>query len=416
MKNKKSFFSGLAVGIAVCAAGTGLVLTNACGKTQTSSSVSAQAQETDDGDGNGELADISGDYDEIEDKLETINGVLDQYYLTDKDVSAETLEDGIYKGYVDALGDQYTVYYTPDEYSKLMESTSGEYSGIGAVMQQDKNTMSITILRVFDGSPAQEAGIEDGDVLTKVGGEDISGQDLQDVVSNIKGEEGTTVDLTVYRSSDEQYHDITVERRTIETPMVDSKMLDGNIGYIDIYEFEDTTADQFRTAYEDLSSQGMQGLIIDLRNNPGGLVDSATNILDQILPSDQLLVYTIDKNGSKEETYSEDDDQIDIPMVVLMNGNSASASEITAGCLQDYGKAKLIGTQSFGKGIVQYVLKLNDGSALKVTGAKYYSPNGRNIQGTGLTPDIEVEDDTSTDADEQLNAAQTEIQNEINGQ
>lgn len=413
MKDNKGFFKGMIAGAAICAVTIGIVGATACG--DTSASAASSSEETEEDGENGEVADID-DYDDVEEKLDTINKVLDQYYLTDEDVSSETLEDGIYKGYVDSLGDPYTVYYTPDEYNRLMESTSGEYSGIGVLMQQDKDTMQITLLRIFDGSPAQEAGLEDGDILTKVNGEDVSSADLDDVVSKIKGEEGTTVDLQVYRSSDEQYHDVTVERRTIETPMVSSQMLDNNIGYIEIYEFEDTTADQFKTAYEDLASQGMQGLIIDLRNNPGGLVDSATNILDQILPADKLLVYTVDKNGEKEEEYSEDDDTIDLPMAVLINGNSASASEITAGCLQDYGTAKLIGTQSYGKGIVQYVLKLDDGSALKVTGAKYYSPNGRNIQGTGLTPDIEVEDDTTTDADEQLDAAQTELLNEINGQ
>ena len=188
--------------------------------------------------------------------------------------------------------------------------------------------------------------------------------------------------------------------------MVTSKMLDNNIGYVAVYEFEETTSEQFNQAIDALTAQGMKGLIIDLRDNPGGLVNSATAILDRILSKDQLLVYTVDKNGKKQEEYTEDDENINVPISVLINGNSASASEIVSGCLQDYGKAKLVGTTSFGKGIVQYVLPLGDGSAIKLTSAKYYTPNGRNIHGTGIDPDVEVELNSDSETDTQLEKAQ----------
>ena len=323
------------------------------------------------------------------------------------------MAEGIYKGYVDALNEPYTVYYTKGEYEQLQESTSGKYSGIGVVVSQNKETGVITVVRPFEGSPGAEAGILKDDILYKVAGKEVTGVDVTEVVTWIKGEEGSTVSIEVYRPSEDKYLTFEVERKTIEIPMVTSKMLDSNIGYVAVYEFEETTAEQFNQAIDELTAQGMKGLIIDLRDNPGGLVNSATAILDRILPKDQLLVYTVDKNDKKQEEYTKDDDTIDVPISVLINGNSASASEIVSGCLQDYGKAKLVGTTSFGKGIVQYVLPLGDGSAIKLTSAKYYTPNGRNIHGTGIDPDEEVELDSDSKTDTQLEKAQEVVLEQI---
>ena len=348
---------------------------------------------------------LSGDFEDIEEKLIKIQNVIDQYYLEDDDIDPESLAEGIYRGYVDALGEKYTYYYTAQEYDTLKQDMAGTYSGIGALLTQSMDTGIITIVRPFKGSPSEEAGMLKDDVIYKVEGEEVTGGDLSEVVSRIKGEEGTTVNMELYRPSEDRYYTVDVERRSIETPMVEYEMLEDNIGYVEILEFMDTTYDQFCDAVDDLTSQGMQALVIDLRDNPGGIVDSAADVLDRILPDDQLLVYTIDKNNTKEEYYSADDDAIDVPIAMLINENSASASEIVCGCLQDYEKATLVGVTSFGKGIVQYIIPLGDGSAVKLTSAKYYTPNGRNIHGTGIDPDVEVKLDAEQEGDEQLNAA-----------
>ena len=317
----------------------------------------------------------------------------------------DALAEGIYKGYVDALGEKYTYYYTAEEYDSLKQDMSGTYSGIGALLTQSVDTGVISIVRPFKGSPSEEAGMLKDDIIYKVEGEEVTGGDLSEIVSRIKGEEGTTVNMELYRPSEDRYYTVDVERRSIETPMVEYEMLDDSIGYVEILEFMDTTYDQFCTAVDDLTSQGMQALVIDLRDNPGGIVDSATDVLDRILPTDKLLVYTVDKNNTKEEYYSADDETIELPIAVLINENSASASEIVSGCLQDYEKATLVGVTSFGKGIVQYIIPLGDGSAVKLTSAKYYTPNGRNIHGTGIDPDVEVKLDSEKEGDEQLDAA-----------
>lgn len=348
---------------------------------------------------------LSGDFKEIEEKLLKIQNVIDQYYLEDDEIDPSSMAEGIYKGYVDSLGEQYTYYYTAEEYDSLKQDMSGTYSGIGALLTQSVETGVISVVRPFKGSPSEEAGMLKDDVIYKVEGEEVTGRDLSEVVSRIKGEEGTTVNMEMYRPSENKYYTVDVERRSIETPMVEYEMLEDNIGYIEILEFMDTTYDQFCAAADDLTSQGMQALVIDLRDNPGGIVDSGTAVLDRILPDDQLLVYTIDKNNTKEEYYSSDDDTIDVPIVTLINENSASTSEIVSGCLQDYGASTLVGVTSFGKGIVQYILPLGDGSAIKLTSAKYYTPNGRNIHGTGIDPDVEVKLDTEKEGDEQLDAA-----------
>ena len=410
--DKKSYYKGLLTGVILCVLIIGVLALSGCFLKDYAPSSTGQTtgkgdavEASDASSSSGDVTDISGRYKEVEKKLNKLHSVLDQYYLDvsdDSDITQDDMVEGIYKGYVDALNEPYTVYYTKDEYDQLQESTSGKYSGIGVVVSQNKETGVITVVRPFEGSPGAEAGILKDDILYKVAGKEVTGVDVTEVVTWIKGEEGSTVSI-----------EVEVERKTIEIPMVTSKMLDSNLGYVAVYEFEETTADQFNQAIDELTAQGMKGLIIDLRDNPGGLVNSATAILDRILPKDKLLVYTVDKNDKKQEEYSEDDDTIDVPISVLINGNSASASEIVSGCLQDYGKAKLVGTTSFGKGIVQYVLPLGDGSAIKLTSAKYYTPNGRNIHGTGIDPDVEVELDSDSETDTQLEKAQEVVLEQI---
>lgn len=420
--DRKSYYKGLLTGVILCVLMIGVLALSGCFTKTSAASSGSQTTGTGDaveasGSGSSDdMTDISNRYSEIEQKLNKLHAVLDKYYLDvsdDSDITQDDMAEGIYKGYVDALNEPYTVYYTKGEYEQLQESTSGKYSGIGVVVSQNKETGVITVVRPFEGSPGAEAGILKDDILYKVAGKEVTGVDVTEVVTWIKGEEGSTVSIEVYRPSEDKYLTFEVERKTIEIPMVTSKMLDSNIGYVAVYEFEETTADQFNQAIDELTAQGMKGLIIDLRDNPGGLVNSATAILDRILPKDQLLVYTVDKNDKKQEEYTKDDDTIDVPISVLINGNSASASEIVSGCLQDYGKAKLVGTTSFGKGIVQYVLPLGDGSAIKLTSAKYYTPNGRNIHGTGIDPDEEVELDSDSRTDTQLEKAQEVVLEQI---
>jgi len=413
----KGFFKGFAAGILICVLVIAACALAGCFGGGSSSSAAAQTKqtsaETETGvSSSGADVDISGDYSKVESKLKKIQSVLDEYYIGNNEtITADDMEEGIYKGYVNALDEPYTVYYTKDEYSSLMESTSGKYSGIGVVVTQNTTTGAVTVVRPFEGSPGAKAGLLKDDIIYKVGGKEATGVDLNEVVSWIKGKEGSSVKIEIYRPSESKYYTFKVERKEIEIPMVEHKMLSDKIGYVAIYEFESTTADQFDAAIDDLTAQGMKGLVIDLRDNPGGLLTSATAVLDRILPKDKLLVYTVDKKGKKEEAYSSDDDSVNVPMTVLINGNSASASEIVSGCLQDYGTAKLVGTTSFGKGIVQYVLPLDDGSAIKVTSAKYYTPKGRNIHGTGIDPDVKVElktDSTSGSSSETGSTSETD--------
>lgn len=343
----------------------------------------------------------------VEDKLDYLKEYIDAYYLDDTDV--EKMEDGIYKGLVNSLGDPYSAYFTKDEYNDIIESQSGEYCGIGVAVTKEADSGLIRVVTVYDGTPAKEAGIKENDILYKVKGKEVTGSELDKVVAEIKGSEGTTVDITVYRSSNSKYIDMKVERRTIEVPTISYKMLDNDkkIGYIQITQFDENTDEQFSDAMADLKKKGMKSVIFDVRNNPGGLYDTVCNMLDELLP-EGTLVYTLDKYGKKEEKTS-DAKCLDIPMAVLINGDSASASEIFAGAIQDFGAGKIIGTQSFGKGIVQSLFSLNDGSAIKLTISKYYTPKGVNIHGKGITPDIKVEAGSDEKKDPQLDRAVEEL-------
>ena len=338
-------------------------------------------------------------------KMELLNSLIDRFYIGDVDET--DLSEGVYKGYIEGLGDPYSVYYDEEETKQMSESLSGEFGGVGALMSQDRETGVITVLQVYDGSPAQEAGMRDGDTLYMVEGEEVTGEDLSDVVSKVKGEKGTQVTLTVLRADTGDEEELTITRDTIEAQTVSHEMKENNVGYIRITEFDTVTYEQYKEALEDLGDQGMERLIVDLRSNPGGNLDTVCDILDLMLP-EGLIVYTEDKNGEREEYTSDEENQFDKPLVVMMNGYSASASEIFAGAIQDYGLGQIVGTQSYGKGVVQSVFDLQDGTSVKLTIAEYFTPNGRSIDGEGITPDVEVEyqyDENNPDADNQLEKA-----------
>ena len=327
-------------------------------------------------------------YEEILQKLEYLEMLVDNYYL--EDVKEISFADGIYKGFISSLEDPYSTYYTKEEYNALRESSSGVYHGIGATVSQDAKSGIITIVKPFKNSPAYKAGILPGDIIFKVNEEEVTGMDLSEVVSRMKGVEGTTVDITIVREDVTEPMEFTVTRQKIEVPTIEYQMLEDKLGYIVISEFDEITVEQFIAAVDKLEADGMKGLIVDVRNNPGGLLDSVVRMLDRLLPP-ELIVYTEDKYNNREDAKAVDAKKINVPMAVMINGNSASAAEIFAGTLQDYKTATIVGTTSFGKGIVQKVIPLSDGTAVKLTISKYYTPKGRNIHGSGITPDVVVE-------------------------
>lgn len=327
---------------------------------------------------------------EVEDKVAAINQLIDDNFYFDAS-SDEEREEYIYKGIMESLEDPYSVYYTAEEYADLMDSSTGSYQGIGVSIQQNTSTKILTVVRVFQGSGAEEAGMLPKDIIRAVDGRELDGEEVSEVVTWIKGEPGTTVDVTVYRPSTEEELTLTIERKTIDNSTVSYEMKDNQIGYIEVTDFYEKTAEQFEKAVDDLQSQGMQSLIVDLRNNPGGYVNVVVEMCDYIL-KEGTIVYTKDRDGNIVSSYeATDNHELDVPMVVLVNGDSASASEIFAGCMQDHGIATLVGTTTFGKGIVQHVIPLSDGSAVKLTTQKYFTPNGNDIHGVGIEPDITVE-------------------------
>lgn len=324
-------------------------------------------------------------------KVERIYEDMQSYFLYDIDEQA--LRDGMLDGMLKALDDPYSCYYNEKELVSMMETTQGEYVGIGVSVQQNKTTGLITIVKPYKGAPGAEAGLLPGDVLYKVNDQDITAMELDSVVSLIRGEEGSTVKVTVYREGEADYLDFEVERRTVEIPTVEYEMLDQQIGYIVVSAFEGNTDEQFEAAMKDLTEQGMKGLIIDLRDNGGGLLDTVVNMLDYVLP-EGLIFYVKDKyENMGGEMYSTSECHLNVPLVVLVNENSASASEVFAGNIQDFGAGKLVGTVTFGKGIMQsmYYEDPQYSTAIKLTVADYYIHSGRNIHKIGITPDVEVE-------------------------
>ena len=338
-------------------------------------------------------------------KMSVLKGLIDKNYLGE--VDEEELEEGIYKGFISGLSDPYSVYYDEEETRMLVETTEGEYDGIGAVLSQDVKTGIVTLVQIYEGSPAMEAGLQDDDILYKVGDLEVTGKDLTEVVSHIKGEKGTEVQLTVYRGDDRKEVTVTAVRNTIQAQTIKYEMLEDQIGYVAVSEFDLVTYEQYEQALEDLKNQGMKGLVVDLRNNPGGNLSTVCEMLDLMLP-DGLIVYTEDKDGNRQETKSDAGRRFELPLTVLMNGNSASASEIYAGAIQDYGIGTIVGTQSYGKGVVQQIFDLKDGTCVKLTIAEYFTPKGRNINGKGITPDVEIEyekNEEDPEADNQLDQA-----------
>ena len=331
---------------------------------------------------------------DVVDKIEELYSYMNIYYY--EDVDRDSIDEALYSGLLESLNDRYSVYYTKEEYEELMVSTSGTYCGIGAGVSQNLTTMEVTITKVYKGTPAEEAGLLSGDMIIAVGDLEATTVSVDELVQDIRGEEGTTVHITVYRPSTEETLEFDVMRRFVELSSVEGEMLENGIAYIEITDFQSKTDEQFQEMVEEFKNQGMKGLIVDVRSNPGGLLTSVVNMLDYVLP-EGLLVYVEDKYGNRDE-YRSDAACVDIPMVVLTNQNSASASEIFAGALKDYGYATLVGKTTYGKGIVQNIIPLEDGDAIKLTTAKYFTPNGNYIHGVGVAPDVEVEYEYSGDA------------------
>lgn len=350
---------------------------------------------------------------DVDSKLDQISGLIDEYYLYDDEIDKDDLINGIYSGYASALGDPYTEYYDEEETKALYESTSGEFSGIGATMSKSMDSDEITVSNVYEDSPAAKAGMKAGDVIIQVDDHSVSGQDLETVVSWIKGERGTDVVLHVLRDGEEL--ELTATRDIIEVQTVDYEMKDSQIGYISVSEFDSVTYDQFEEALNELDSQGMQGLVIDLRGNPGGSLTTVTDMLKLLLP-EGTIVSTKDKYGNTEEITCDGTHEFTKPLAVLVNQYSASASEIFSGAIQDYGTGTIVGMTTYGKGVVQQLIDLKDGTCLKVTIAEYYTPSGRSINGTGVTPDVEVEyvyDENNPEADNQLDKALEVVRGEL---
>lgn len=329
----------------------------------------------------------------VENKLLTIQEIVNKYFLFEQD--PQHIEDGIYKGYMSGLDDKYAAYYSRDEFKKLNESLSGKFFGIGAVVQQNADTGAVEVVSVIEDSPAEKAGVNQGDIIYKVDGEYASGIDFDTLVYDmIRGEKGTEVVITFIRDGKEI--DIPITRGEVNSQTVYSEMKDGNIGYIEVSQFEDVTVEDFKKALDTLRDQGAKGYIIDLRDNPGGVLTAAVRMIDYILPDgvrehEGLIVYTANRDGVGERYFANDGHQVNLPIVVLVNGNSASASEVFTGAMIDYKWATIVGTQTFGKGIVQNVINLADGSAIKLTTEHYYTPDGVDLHGEGLKPDIVVE-------------------------
>ena len=359
-------------------------------------------------------ADGSAVNEESINKLSVLEQYIDYFYYKSSEITEEEKENGMYKGLFESLGDVYSCYYTPEEYKILEEQTQGVYYGIGAYVSQDVETGFCAISGVIKNSPAEEAGLMEGDIIYKVDGEDMTGLELDEVVSNIRGEEGSEVTLTLVR--DGKNMEVTLTRARVNTPTVDSEMLQDGIGYLQITEFDDVTTEQFNENMAQLKADGMKGLIIDLRGNPGGNVTTVCAIAEQLLP-EGLIFYMEDKDGNKTE-YKCDGADFDLPLVVLVNEYSASAAEILSGAVKDAGIGKLVGKKTFGKGIVQNVIPLEDGSAIKLTIANYYTRGGNDIHLKGVEPDVEVDLDTDAYLDDgtdtQLDKALEVLMEEMN--
>lgn len=320
-------------------------------------------------------------------KLQYIQKLLEMNYVGD--INQEELEEGVYKGFVAALGDPYTSYFTKEEFKQFKEKTSGTYAGIGVVMQVDQTDKLITAVQIFENSPAQKAGLLPKDKLIAANEVPLSAENFEEAPKLIKGEAGTKVTITIFRPSENKTFDVEITRENVVYPTISHRMVEDDIGYIEIKEFDEITYDQFMEAMEALQKNNPKGIILDVRNNLGGLLHIVGQMCDELLP-EGLIVYTKDKQGKIQKLESKPD-YIDIPITLLINESSASASEILAGALKDHNRAKLVGTTTYGKGVVQTIVPLPDGSGIKVTTSKYYTPNDICIDGIGIEPNYKVE-------------------------
>lgn len=338
----------------------------------------------------------------LETRIQLIKEYIDKFYLGE--INEENMVETAIKGYVAGLGDEYTEYLTKDEYEELMVSVNGDYVGIGIYMTQDRDGNVIVLLPI-ENSPAEEAGLKTGDIITKIDGEECTGMDLSLVANKVKGEEGTTVDLEIQR--EDEIMNKTIERRTVEIVNIKSKILDDNIGYIEMLAFDTGCSDKIETILNEYINKGIKSIIIDLRDNGGGVVTEATDMADLFLKKDSNIMIEIDKQGNARATKSEKEPIVkdDVKIVILTNENTASASEILVGALKDNNIAKVIGTTTFGKGVMQELVPVSSGGALKLTIKEFCTPNGNKINKEGIKPDIEIEDNSQTKIDEQLQKA-----------
>lgn len=323
---------------------------------------------------------------EIAGTLQKYKEIIDKYYLGD--VDEEKLKEGAIKGYIEGLGDPYTEYISADEMEDYLSDTMGNFVGIGIYMVKNTEKGKIQVLAPIKGSPAEKAGIQAGDLILTVDGVDYSADEMTIASNKIKGEEGTTVTIEVLRGTETKKYEL--KREKVKVNQVEGKVLSNNIGYINFTSFDETTADDFKAKFEELNKQGIKSLIIDLRNNGGGIVDQALQIADYVADKDSVLLYEVDKNNKETVKKAKTDPIINMPIIILTNENTASASEILAGALKDLGKAKTVGTTTYGKGVIQQILKLSDGSGLKVTIEEYQTPNRSKIHKIGIAPDEEV--------------------------
>lgn len=323
----------------------------------------------------------------IESTLNKYKSIIDKYYLGE--IDEEKMKEGAIKGYIEGLNDPYTEYISKEDMQDYLDDTMGNFVGIGIYMVKNTEENKIQVLAPIKNSPAEKAGILPGDFIIAVDGVTYTGEEMSVASNKIKGEEGSIVKVEILRGKETKTFEI--KRETIKVNPVEGKIINKNIGYIEFSSFDEGTAEEFKTKYEELQKQGIKSLIIDLRNNGGGIVDEALKIADYIVEKDKVILYEVDKNNKEEIKKSENDPIISMPIVVLTNENTASSSEILAGALKDLGKAKIVGTKTYGKGVIQQILSLPDGSGLKVTSQKYLTPNKTEINKVGIEPDEKVE-------------------------
>ena len=346
-------------------------------------------------------------------KLKLLDTIIDKYYLYEDEVDEDALAEGMYAGYLGGLDDPYSAYFTEEETKALFESVSGEFYGVGAVLSQNVSTGEVTITQVYEESPAEKAGLREGDILLQVDEQKITDESLDEIVNWIKGEKGSEVVLHVLRDGKET--EVTAVRDIVKSVTVEYELKEDQIGYIYIQEFDDVTVEQFEEALKELEAKGMRGLVIDIRNNPGGNLDTVVEMLQMLLPKGDI-VSIRDRNGEQEKYTCDGSREFEKPLAVLVNQYSASASEIFSGAVQDYGVGEIVGMTTYGKGVVQDILNLGDGTSMKITTAENFLPSGRSINEKGVTPDVEVEyvyDEENPEYDNQLEKAIETVKKEL---